>query len=293
MLLLEAAGISIDRMPMLHVVFDRVANACSEYFRQISSLSAFMLVDAITINRVSDYLKKYDGQTIAAIFYATQWETNIIIGLNRRLIYMLIEILFGGDGNEAFYYEDRAFSNIEQKICLLLIQHAGTALSQAFSSIAKTEFQFERIETRMEFLIMGQNNSLGVVAQLNLQSIDQIGQMYIIIPQAAITPIRQKLSSNRISDNKPDHAWHDKLYDELKITDFKIDAHISQGNLTLSEVSNWKVGDLVKLDATPKSLITVTSQDRDIFLAHLGQSDGRYTIRIEEIIDKNLLDYVK
>jgi flagellar motor switch protein FliM len=42
--LLDAPGISIDRMPMLHVVFDRMATQCSENLRQLSAAPAFFSV---------------------------------------------------------------------------------------------------------------------------------------------------------------------------------------------------------------------------------------------------------
>jgi hypothetical protein len=49
--LLDAPGISIDRMPMLHVIFDRMAAQCSENLRQLSAAPAFFSVENKVVKR--------------------------------------------------------------------------------------------------------------------------------------------------------------------------------------------------------------------------------------------------
>jgi flagellar motor switch protein FliM len=45
-LLLDGAGISVDRMPLLHVIFERMAAQCSESLRQLSASPALFLVES-------------------------------------------------------------------------------------------------------------------------------------------------------------------------------------------------------------------------------------------------------
>jgi flagellar motor switch protein FliM len=61
----------------------------------------------------------------------------------------------------------------------------------------------------------------------------------------------------------------------------------------LGELSNLKVGQVIELQATARSPVTLACNDQPIFTCQLGQLDGSYTLQIEELIheeEKDLFD---
>lgn len=65
--LLDAAGISIERMPMLNVIFDRMAASCTDSLQPMAGTPCYFSVNGITNDRVGDIIKDYEGNAVAAV----------------------------------------------------------------------------------------------------------------------------------------------------------------------------------------------------------------------------------
>ena len=131
--LLDAAGITIDRLPMLHVIFDRVATYCADGLRHMSASPSYFSVSNIESGRIGDILEDYESNAIAAMYHAVDWDTRILVGFDRDFVFTMIEVLFGSDGSEPPIDDERAFSNVEMKVAQALFDEAGKAVQAAFA----------------------------------------------------------------------------------------------------------------------------------------------------------------
>ena len=60
--LLGAAGFSVERMPMLHVIFDQMTNLCAESLRSMSPSQSYFSLSSVGSSRLSDILDHYEGE---------------------------------------------------------------------------------------------------------------------------------------------------------------------------------------------------------------------------------------
>src|SRR5579872_2975951 len=111
--LLDAAGLALDQLPMLQVIFDRVATYCAESLRHLAASQPYYSLSNVETGRIGDLLEMYEGNALAGIFHVPEWDNHVIVGFDRDFIFSLIEILFGSDGSEPPIEEGRGFSNIE------------------------------------------------------------------------------------------------------------------------------------------------------------------------------------
>src|SRR5258705_2593511 len=123
--LLGAAGLSVERMPMLHVIFDQMTNLCAEGLRSMSPSQSYFSLSSVGSSRLSDILERYESESIAAVFYAQAWDGRVMIGFDRDFVYTMVELLFGADGAEPPLDMPRVFSNVEM--------HVAEALFEQFS----------------------------------------------------------------------------------------------------------------------------------------------------------------
>ena len=114
--LLDAAGISIERMPMLNVIFDRMAASCTDSLQPMAGTPCYFSVNGITNGRVGDIIKDYEANAVAAVLYAEQWDSRILIMLDRDFVFTMVEAMFGSDGAEPPLDVERSFSNIEIRL---------------------------------------------------------------------------------------------------------------------------------------------------------------------------------
>lgn len=283
--LLDNPGLSVERLPMLTLIFDRLATACAEGMRPYSPAILTCFVNSIATDHVWDALDAYDG-SIAAILYSPELDARVLVGLDRRCIFALMEVLLGGDGQQQPYDDDRNFSTLETRVAQTVFEIAAEALHSAFGPIIATKFTLERVETRMDFTVMGRRNVLAVVAKILIQAMDMGGQMFVVIPQPALTPIRQQLSRDLSSDGSAsDPRWRAMMRQGVQKTEVKAVAVLDEQSLTLGDISAWRVGDLLPLKASAVTKTRLDCKNQPLFWCELGQAKGHYTLKVADRVD--------
>ncbi len=283
--LLDSAGVSVERMPMLHVIFDRMATQCSESLRQLSTAPAYVTVSSMKTERIGNILESYEGRAVVAVLHAQSWDARVMFGLENRLVFTLVEALYGGDGTEMPYVESRALTNIELRVAQKILDLVARTLQAGFSSVVETRFKFERLESRMDFAVIAPRNNFSVITRINVRVLGRAGELFIVIPQAALTPIRQNLSrdlSNEVS--APDPFWSKKIHSEVGRAEVSVRAVIEE-SFTLGDIADLYVGKILELQATPRSRVKLEGNSEPLFWCQLGQAEGRYTLRIDDLID--------
>ena len=285
--LVDAAGLSIERMPMLHVIFDRMVTQCSEAMRTLSSAPAFFSVADMKSKRMGDILDSFEGHVIAAVYYSPVWDSRILIALDHAFVFNFVEALLGGDGAEPPYYEDRPLSAIEVKMAQAVIDPTSKALSAAFAVVSDTTFKFERVETRMDFVAVANRSTFAVVSEISLRVLERGGSMFIVIPQGALNPIKESLARD-ISDemSTPDPRWTKQIQNEVGRADVVVQGVLEDHSFTLGDIAELRVGQVLKLTVKTDSHIKLECNDQALFLCQLGQGEGHYTLRVDAFIDQ-------
>jgi flagellar motor switch protein FliM len=294
-MLLDSAGLSLDRLPMLHVIFDRMSTSCAEHLRHMAASPMYYSLSGVESGRITEILEMYEANAIAGIFHAPEWDSHILIGFDRDFIYTMVEVLFGSDGSEPPVEEARGFSSIELRMAQTLFEQLAKALQASFSLVSDTKFKLERIETRMDFAVIGRRNNQTVAAKFLLQALNRGGEMFVIIPQSALNPMRKALSRVVTGESTgSDPRWLKQIAAEVKKTEVTLTAVLEERFLTLGEIADLKIGQVIELQATPRSRVKLEGNQQGLFWCQIGQADGSYVLKIDETIDqeKEFLDDV-
>ncbi|VFU06914.1 flagellar motor switch protein FliM [Methylocella tundrae] len=285
--LLDAPGISIDRMPMLHVILDRMVAQSSENLRQLSPAPAFFSVDAIAAKRMGDVLDTFENNVVIGIFHVQAWDSRILMGLDHNFIFTLAEALFGGDGGEAAFGERRKLSSLELRLAQKTFELLGRALQSSFATVSDTVFKLERVETRLDFAVIAPRNSFGVNAKVKLRILGRHGEMFVLIPQAALNSVRQQLGRDLSNDAAVrDPAWTRQIESEIGRTEVAVKGVIEERHFVLADIADLKVGGILQLQATTKTRIRLECNAEPLFWCNLGQGEGFYTLRIDESVNQ-------
>lgn len=285
--LLDASGLSLERLPMLHVIFERLSTSCADHLRHQAASPMYFTVKGIESRRITDVLDGYEANAIAAVFHAPEWDNHIVIGLDRAFVYTMVEVLYGGDGSEPPVDTQRPFSTIEMKMAQGIFGQIARALEVAFSAVSQVRFNLDRIETRMDFATIGRRTNQAVSAKFDLQALNRNGEMFVVIPQSVLTPMRNALASSITGEaGGRDPRWSNQIQKEVKRTNISVSAILEEKPLTLGEIASLRVGQVIQLQATPKSRVRLQSSNQNLFWCSMGQSDGKYVLRIDDVVDQ-------
>jgi flagellar motor switch protein FliM len=182
--------------------------------------------------------------------------------------------MFGSDGAEPPIDVERSFSNIELRLVQVLFERFAKALQSAFAAISEVTFRLERVETAMASLAIGRSGNMSICANIMLQALFRGGQMLLIIPRSALNPLRQKLAHVVVSDGRAaDPNWREQMV-------------LEQRTLPLGDVAKFHVGQVLELDATPRTLARLESNNQILFWCQIGQLDGYYAMQVADPVDQ-------
>ena len=284
--LLDAAGIQLDRLPMLPVIFDRVANSCAEQMRAVAASPCYFSVLDLEQGRIGEILEPYEANAVTAILEVPEWDSEVVLGFDRDFIFTIAEVMFGADGQEMPEEDGRTFSNIEMKVCAKLAELVCDVLTQSFSVVTKATFRVERLETRMHFAVIGRRTAQAAAAKFLVQAINRGGEMFIILPYAGLQMVRRSLGSAATEvGGTRDPDWVRQMRAGVTSADVRLRAILDEQSITLGEITQLKPGDLIQLSATPKSPVKLEANQQALFWCQLGQADGVYKLRVEDVFD--------
>jgi flagellar motor switch protein FliM len=279
--LFEGPKLSLDRMPVLRGVFERLASGCVERMRLLCVPPCAFTLDGVSAGNTWDLTKGFEDG-ICSVSYADAWDARLLIGFDRRFAFSIVEAMFGGDGSEAASGNGLPLSVVEVRIMNQIFELVTECLSKMLALIDGITLSLERIESHWDCSAIGISDAPAVMAQFITQVFDGGGRMFVIIPQAALLPFRQKLAWEQSTEPpRRDPVWAERLLSELGRAEVQLDAVLDGPCMSLGEIAKLHPKQLLRLPASPGSLLSLESMDQPLFHCRLGQSDGMFTVRIE------------
>ena len=290
--LLDQSGFSLERLPMLGVVFDRFIAEMAEGLRLLSRTPIVFSVDEIATASLFEMLKASKG-SVAAVLRSPELDARSLVIVDQDFVLSLVQILLGGDANEQPERSERPYTKIEMNLLQKLFELAASSLGGAFAGIAGATFMLERQEPVVDAGILGRRDAPVVFARIPAQALGLTGKMSVLIPQAALLPIRQKLSHEQPGDGAAsDPRWTRQMQNGVSHAEIRVLGVLEEISMSLGEVAAMAVGHVLKLNGSGMGRVRLECGEHDLFWCKLNQDEGRYTLEIEEPIveQRDILD---
>jgi flagellar motor switch protein FliM len=277
----------VDRLPALEAVLERVATLCADDLRNSAVPPPELTFLGVESGVVGDILGPYEGHCVAAVLKADGWNTRLLAIADRPCVFAIIEMMLGGDGSQPAHALDRPFTRIELGMTSAFFERLAQSLEAAFAPIAKSAFAGEGISDRIDFDVFGRKTSTAVVARLSLRVWSQTGVVLIVVPDAAIEPMRHALGPIAAEETKKaDPRWSSQIQDKITRTSVALTAILDERPIPLEDIANLQVGQILQLGATAQR-VRVECNGEPVFWCQLGKSNGAYTLRVDAPIDRD------
>lgn len=285
--LINSALVNYERLPMLDIVFDRLVRLMSTSLRNLTSDNVEISLDHISSVRFGDYLNSIPLPAMLGIFNAEEWDDHGLMVVDSALIYAIVDVLLGGRrGTSALRVEGRPYTTIETKLIERMVHVVLNDLSSAFDPLSPVSFRLDRIETNPRFATITQANSAGVLVRLRIDMGDRSGRIEIMIPYATLEPIRELLLQMFMGEKfGRDTIWETHLTRELHQTDIQLSAILGETTVDLQQLVDMEPGSVLILNTQPNDLIEMRVGDHPMFMARVGQKQGKIACSIEEYIE--------
>jgi len=213
-------------------------------------------------------------------------EGQMCLEVSPLIIYPIIDRLLGGT-NQDLFIPQRPMTAIEQRLISNVLRRGLDALSEAWESVRKLQFEIVSHESNPQLVQIVPPNEVVMVIGLEVRMASRAGTMNLCIPYNVIEPVMEELSSQSwfaISRSDNDNTSEARITQNLDQTGVEVTAVLAETTMTLRDLSEMKVGDLVvttKGDQEP-ALILVGQEPK--FVAQVGQHRGNRAIKVERSI---------
>ncbi len=213
-------------------------------------------------------------------------EGQMCLEVSPLIIYPIIDRLLGGN-NQDLFIPQRPMTTIEQRLISNVLRRGLDALSEAWESVRKLEFEIVAHESNPQLVQIVPPNEVVLVIGLEVRMASRAGTMNLCIPYNVIEPVMEELSSQSwfaVCRSENDTISEERISRNLDQTGVEFTAILARTTITLEDLSQMKVGDLIvtSKSANDPALIMIGQESK--FLGQVGQHRGNRAIKIERAV---------
>jgi flagellar motor switch protein FliM len=285
--MIDKALESYERFPMIEVVFEKFIRLLSTSLRNLTEDNVDLDIRSIQSMRFGTYINSIPIPTLVTVFKAEQWDHYGLFVANNALIFSLVDILFGGKkAKKPVKVEGRPYTSIEQSLVKNLSGIILKDLSDAFDTLTKITFKYERMESDPRFVSIARHADSAMLITIGVDIEDKRGSMDILFPYDAFEPIRHMLTQVFIGEQfGSDVEWQSNLKDNVKATEVTLEAVLDGKLSVMLDVMNMKVGTTVLMQNSADDDINIYCGGIKVSTGKLGKVGNRMAIALNKPVN--------
>ncbi len=275
----------------MQVIYENYARSLATYLS--AQLRAPVQMEVLSVEQLTyeEFIRSIPNPTILNIFSFYPLEGSAIMEINPNLGFAFLDRLLGGPGYAP--PKIRALTEIEQTVIERIAQRMLDYLQEPWGSIIELEPSLERVETNPQFTQLVSPTEIMMIVSLETQMADVLGMVNICIPFLVLEPILEKLSVHYYYSSSSQKATQeniDSIRHKLENTRVPVKVILGTTTITVMDLLELNIGDVVQLDRSIKKDLEVVIGQRTKFLGKPGVLENRMSIQVSHIIEEGIED---
>ncbi len=276
------------RFPQLDVIYEKFMRvfrvSLSNALRKIATINHA----STDFLKFGEFINTLPMPTCMSVLRFGALRGSSLFVIESKLAYALVDSFFGGADRPYTKIEGKDFTPIELSIVRRVVDLAIDDLEQAWQSVCKIDCSFLRTEINPQFVGIVPPTDIVIASTFDVELENANGTITIVVPYSTIEPIRQKLSSGFQveSDQTDKKLWSSIINKQLIDTQVDILVELGSTELTLREIMELKVGDVIPLDQDASGELTVEVEDVGKYKSYYGVSHGNVAVQLTKVLDK-------
>ena len=273
------------RMPTLELVNERFARHMRISLFNMMRRTAEVSINGVQMLKFGEYVHTLFVPTSLNMVRFRPLKGTALITMEARLVFILVENFFGGDGRYHAKIEGREFTPTERRIIQMLLKLVFEDYKEAWAPVMDVEFEYLDSEVNPAMANIVSPTEVIVVSSFHIELDGGGGDFHVAMPYSMLEPIRELLDAGVQSDKgDTDLRWSKALRDEIMDVQVGLSTRLLQTDVPLRQLMDFKAGDIIPV-IMPESLL-VFVEDLPTFRAKLGRTHDKVAIRIVEKIKR-------
>lgn len=273
------------RMPTLELVNERFARHMRISLFNMMRRTAEVSINGVQMLKFGEYVHTLFVPTSLNMVRFRPLKGTALITMEARLVFILVENFFGGDGRYHAKIEGREFTPTERRIIQMLLKLVFEDYKEAWGPVMDVEFEYLDSEVNPAMANIVSPTEVIVVSSFHIELDGGGGDFHVAMPYSMLEPIRELLDAGVQSDKgDTDLRWSKALRDEVLDVRVGLSTRLLQTDVTLRQIMNFKAGDIIPVEM-PETLLVMV-EDLPTYRAKLGRTKEKVAIKISEKIKR-------
>ncbi|MBK1647439.1 flagellar motor switch protein FliM [Rhabdochromatium marinum] len=271
------------RMPTLEMINERFARYLRVHLFNLLRRSAEISVVGTRLVKFSDYVHSLFVPTSLNLVRVIPLHGTGLFVFDPKLVFVLVDNFFGGDGRFYTRIEGRDFTPMELRVIQNLLNTAFADMEKAWEPVMELKFEFINAEVNPQFANIVSPTEIVVINDFHVDLDGGGGNLHVTLPYSMLEPIREHLDTGLQSDRSSvDKRWLHALEEEVYAAEVEVSSTLIETTLTVEELLRVRPGDIIPIDFP--DLVDLNVEDIPLFRGKFGTINGQNAIRIEEIV---------
>lgn len=275
------------RMPTLEIINERFARLLRIGLFNFLRRSAEVSVGTVKVSKYSEFIRNLVVPTNLNLTHMKPLRGTSLIVLDPGLVFLLVDNLFGGDGRFHTRVEGRDFTQTEQRIIQRILEIIYETYAKSWEPVYPVQFEYIRSEMNTQFANIATPNEVVVSTTFTIELGPVSGEMHMCMPYSMIEPIRDLLTSSLQGETlEIDKRWVRLMTQQIQIAEVEIVADLGSAKVTLGDILNMKIGDVIPLSVP--EIVSAKVDGTPVMECKYGVFNGQYALRVDKMLGSSV-----
>ncbi|AFA40918.1 FliM family flagellar motor switch protein [Wigglesworthia glossinidia endosymbiont of Glossina morsitans morsitans (Yale colony)] len=287
----------LDKKNQLKVeILQKINQKFSGYFKSMLSnyikKSVEITLNKTDIQKYCSFIKQFKKLISLNITYSNALKANIILILDPIFISIVLEIFFGGSGNNISVKEIKKFTISENRIIQTLINLMIKSYQKSWeTSHYSIDINFISSDTCIK-IIEFENEEDMLISSFKFTYKNIENNFFIIFSSYALE-ISDNFNNKKLSkiSKNSEIKWKKKLSNEIQSSELNIQVRFSEVAISIANLIKLKKGEIIPFSCSEK--LTAYVDCVPVFSGYYGSLNGYYALKIDNTIHSSINELKK
>jgi flagellar motor switch protein FliM len=273
------------RMPTLELINERFARHLRISLFNMLRKSIEVSINGVQMMKFGEYQNTLYVPTSLNMVRFRPLKGTALVTMEARLVFILVENFFGGDGRFHARIEGREFTPTERRVIQLLLKIVFGDYKDAWSPVMGVEFEYLDSEVNPSMANIVSPTEVIVVSSFHIEVDGGGGDFHVVMPYSMVEPIRELLDAGVQSDKmETDIRWSTALREEIMDVPVNFRVTLLEQNIALRDLMELQAGDVIPINMPEYALMFV--EDLPTYRVKMGRSGNQLAVQISQKIKR-------
>ncbi|MDF5645369.1 flagellar motor switch protein FliM [Vibrio parahaemolyticus] len=273
------------RMPTLELINERFARHMRISLFNMLRKTAEVSINGVQMMKFGEYQNTLYVPTSLNMVRFRPLKCTALITMEARLVFILVENFFGGDGRFHAKIEGREFTPTERRIIQLLLKIVFEDYKEAWSPVMGVEFEYLDSEVNPSMANIVSPTEVIVVSSFHIEVDGGGGDFHVVMPYSMVEPIRELLDAGVQSDKmETDVRWSSALREEIMDCPVNFRVNLLEKDISLRDLMELQPGDIIPIEMPEHA--TMFIEDLPTYRVKMGRSEDKLAVQVSQEIER-------